>query len=61
MLRVIGGKRKFLILETLTLILAVPVGQIYRVLAENIHICAIIRNLNRSDVDLRPQTSIIFV
>ena len=37
MLRVIGGKRKFLILETLTLILAVPVGQIYRVLAENIY------------------------
>ena len=36
MLRVMGGKRRFLILETPTLILTVPVGQIYRATAENI-------------------------
>ena len=33
MLRVMGGKRRFLILETPTLILTVPVGQIYRATA----------------------------
>ena len=37
MLRVMEVKGDFLILETPTLILTVPVGQIYRATAENIY------------------------